>query len=374
MAKEFKVTPWEVEGVIDYNKLMKEFGTQPITDQVLEKTKKLAKGDLHYFLRRKIFYTHRDFNWILDQYEKGNKFFLYTGRGPSEQTHIGHLIPWIFTKWLQDKFNVELWFQLTDDEKFLFKDNLKLEQTNKLGYENALDLIALGFDPKKTFIFSDIDYAKTMYREALKVAKRLTFSTVKAVFGFKESNNVGEIFFTSMQSVPAFLPSVKKGKNIPCLIPLAIDQDAHFRISRDILPKLGYYKPAIIHCKFLPALTGPETKMSSSKQETVIFTTDSAQEVERKIKKYAFSGGAETIEKHRKHGGKPEVDVSFQWLTFFEEDDKKLKKIYQDYKSGKMLTGELKQILIEKLNKFLSEHQKKREKAKDKINDYIVKD
>ena len=58
---------------------------------------------------------------------------------------------------------------------------------------------------------------------------------------------------------------------------------------------------------------------------------------------------------------------------FFEPDDKKLKKIEDDYKSGKMLTGELKQILIKKINDFLKEHQKKRKLAEKQIDKFIYK-
>jgi len=65
--------------------------------------------------------------------------------------------------------------------------------------------------------------------------------------------------------------------------------------------------------------------------------------------------------------------VSFQYLRiFFEPDDNKLKQIYEDYKSGKMLTGELKSILIEKINSFLSVHQEKREKAKDQLDKFLL--
>ncbi|MFH0970950.1 MAG: tryptophan--tRNA ligase [Candidatus Micrarchaeota archaeon] len=372
MGKDFVVTPWKVEGDIDYGKLIKEFGTEHIDEQLLKRIQKHT-GELHHFLRRKIFFSHRDMNWILDEYEKGNKFFLYTGRGPSGNTHIGHLIPWMFTKWLQDKFDAELYFQMTDDEKFLFKDALSLEETNRLAYENALDVIAVGFKMGKTHIFADTDYAKTIYREALKVSKKLTISTTKAVFGFNDSNNVGEAFFTSVQAVPAFLPSIKAGKNIPCLIPHAIDQDAHFRIARDILPKLGYYKPAAIHCRFLPGLSANK-KMSASESETAIYTTDSPELVEKKIKKYAFSGGATSIEEHRKHGGNPEIDASYQWLSFFEEDDAKLRKIHEDYSSGNLLSGELKMILIEKLQSFIKEHQRRRESARKVLDKFILKD
>lgn len=60
-------------------------------------------------------------------------------------------------RWLQDVFDVPLIIQLTDDEKFLWKD-LKLEDANKLAYQNAKDIIACGFNPDKTFIFSDFDF------------------------------------------------------------------------------------------------------------------------------------------------------------------------------------------------------------------------
>ena len=99
--------------------------------------------------------------------------------------------------------------------------------------------------------------------------------------------------------------------------------------------------------------------MSSSVQNSTIYTTDDAATVKKKINKYAFSGGKDTIEEHRKFGGNPDIDVAYQWLTFFEEDDNKLKKLYYNYKSGKLLSGELKMILIEKINSFLKEHQKK---------------
>jgi len=175
-----------------------------------------------------------------------------------------------------------------------------------------------------------------------------------------------------MQAVPAFLPSVLAKKNIPCLIPLGIDQDNHFRVARDVIGKLGYDKPAVIHSRFMPSLQG-SGKMSSSEVASAIYTTDSPKEVKNKVMKYAFSGGGKTIEEHRKKGGNPDIDISYQWLTYFEEDDKKLEKIYNDYKSGALLTGELKQILINKLNKFLKNHQKERENARKKLDKFILK-
>lgn len=367
------VTPWEVKGDIDYERLIKEFGVEKINEKTLERIKKHSK-EMHFMLRRKVFFAHRDFNWILDEYEKGNKFFLYTGRAPSGPVHLGHLMPWIFTKWLQDVFDVELWFQFPNEEKILFKKDLSFKEGDKFMYDNMLDIIALGFNPDKTHFIIDTEHAKLMYKPACEVAKKITFSMVKSSFGLDESSNIGQIFYTSMQAVPAFLPSILKNKKIPCLIPHAIDQDPHFRLTRDILPKLGYYKPSSIQCTFLPPLSGVEGKMSSSKEYS-IFTTDDPKTVTKKINKYAFSGGQATIEEHRKLGGNPDIDICFQYLRMlFEPDDKKLEEIYKNYKSGKMLSGELKKYTIDKINTFLAEHQKKRELAKNKIDKFIYKE
>jgi tryptophanyl-tRNA synthetase len=365
-----KVDPWNVSGKIDYNKLIKEFGTQKIDNKLLDRIKKHT-GELHHFLKRGIFFSHRDMNWVLDEYEKKNKFYLYTGRSPSGDMTLGHLVPLLFTKWLQDKFDVELWFQFPDEEKFLFKENLTLKETDHYLQENMLDVIAMGFNPKKTKFLINTKHAGTMYKPACMIAKKITFSTVKAVFGFNNSYNIGQIFYTAMQSVPAMLPSYLTNKKIPCLIPYAIDQDPHFRITRDVLPKLGYYKPAAIHSSFLPPLTGPGGKMSASDKSSAIYLTDDEKTVRKKVMKYAFSGGRNTLEEHRRLGGNPDIDVSYQWLRFFESDDDKLKKYYDDYKSGKMLTGELKQILVDKLNNILSEHKERRKKAKELLKEFM---
>ena len=367
-SDEFVVTPWHVEGDIDYDKLIKQFGTQKISNDILTKLQKIT-GEDHFMLRRGVFFSHRDLNLILNNYEKGDEFFLYTGRGPSGHTHIGHLVPWVFAKWLQEKFNVNMYFQLTDDEKFFSKQNLSLEQTSNFALENALDFIALGFNPKKTKIIIDTNNIKTLYPIAAEVAKKINFSNTKAVFGFTNETNLGMIFYTSLQSAPCFI------EDKPVLIPLGVDQDPHFRITRDVAQKINKVKPALIHNIMIPSLLGPGGKMSASDEKSTIYTTDSPEQVKKKINKYAFSGGQPDIDEHRKIGGDPDIDVSYQYLRiFFEPDDVKLKKIYDDYKSGKMLTGELKAILIEKINNFLSLHQEKREEARKNIDAYMMRD
>ncbi len=359
------VTPWEVKGTVDYDRLITEFGTSKITPELKHRMEKLF-GKLHVMLSRDIYYSHRDLDVILNELESGRKIFLYTGVGPSSEMHIGHVIPMSFTKWLQEKTGANLYIEVTDDEKFMFKKERKLEEIERIADDDILNVIALGFDPEKTFIFKDTEYIRNMYRLATRVAKEVNFSTVKAVFGFTNSTNIGMIFYPTLQMLPTFFE-----KNY-CLIPAAIDQDPYWRIQRDIAEKLGYRKAAQIHSKFVPALTGIGGKMSASHPETAILFNDDEKTVEKKVMKYAFSGGQESIELHRKLGGNPDVDVSFLWLKYlFEPDDKRLKQIEDDYRSGKLLSGELKQILVEKLNAFLVEHRKRKEQARKLVEKFM---
>jgi tryptophanyl-tRNA synthetase len=373
MPEEFVVTPWEVRGEVDYQRLIERFGTQPIDAALLARIARHA-GDLHPFLKRGLYYSHRDLPWILDEYEQGRKFVLYTGRGPSGSMHLGHLIPFMFTRWLQEKFGAKAYIQITDDEKFLFRDYKRLEDATRAGYDNVLDIVALGFDPKLTNIFLDTEYIRTLYPWAVKVAKRITFSTVKAVFGFNASNNVGQIFYTALQSVPCFLESVERGENVPCLIPCGIDQDPHFRVTRDVAEQLGFFKPALVHNKLAPGLKGLASKMSSSEPETAIFTSDSPEDARGKIAD-AFTGGRATVEEQRRLGANPSICSVFAYYTYwFAPEDAYLEEVERTCRSGERLCGDCKAELADHVVAFLAKHQEARERAKDELDAFVVRD
>ncbi len=368
---EMVVTPWEVRGKVDYERLIREFGTQPITENLLKKISKFT-GDRHIQLRRKLFFSHRDLDTVLDLYEKGTKFVLYTGRGPSGPVHIGHLVPWIFTKYLQDKFKTRLYFQMTDDEKFVIEDEAKLEETSKIGYDNALDLVALGFKPEDTLIIYDVEDIDLLYDIALEVAKRITYSTARSTFGFQDSTNLGWIFWPAVQAVPCFIHKKLTGENVPALIPAAIDQDPYWRITRDVAQKLGYCKPAQIHNRFLPGL-GIGGKMSASEPDTAIFTTDSPDVVKRKVW-HAYTGGKGTVAEQKKEGGIPDVCSVYQYFLYlFEEDDAKLTERERLCRTGGVMCGDCKRELTERINKFLAVHQERRERAKNIIEEFHIK-
>ena len=385
------VTPFDVSGgtdetgkelAIDYDKLTRDFGATPISPELLARFEKVTGKKPHRFMRRGIVLSHRDLDKILDRYEKGEPFYLYTGRGPSSDSmHVGHSIPFEFTKYLQDTFDCPLVIMLTDDEKFMHTPRVEIEDVERFTKKNCEDIIAIGFDIAKTFIFSDYGFmGGAFYKNITRIAKRTTINSVSATFGFNGSNNIGEFHFPAVQSATAFATSFPhifgedpvKARNIPCLIPCAIDQDPYFRQCRENAQQLKYKKPSLIHSTFLPSLLGPGSKMSASKDTSAIFLTDTPNQIKNKINKYAFSGGQDTAEKQRELGGRTKDDVAYQYLTFFMEDDAELARIKQEYESGQMMTGEIKKICIEHLQEYVAAFQQRRKAVTAEIREEFM--
>lgn len=405
-TSDFQITPWKVEGAVDYDAVLEKFGVEPLTSDLMYRWESLMRRagktiGLHPWIKRGIFFSHRHFNDILDAYEKylDEKernpeavcpIFIYTGRGPSSDAmHLGHLIPFMFTKYLQDAFDCNVVIQMSDDEKFYFKD-MKFKTVYDLGKKNARDIIAVGFDPKKTFIFSNHDYRLSCreYEELVtEMRKCVTFHTLQKIFGFDDQATPGMIDWPVYQCAAAFYQAYPHLFKRPalCLVAYAIDQDPYFRLSSQIsdtmnkrirsksvsLPVKHTFSPCSIIGKFIPPLTfnkrdadaGRSTgKMSSSvSAESTIFLTDTPEQIRKKVNKYAFSGsrGDGTLESHRRLGGDVTVDVACQYLNFFETDDEKLHQIYQDFNDGKLTCGETKKLLADRLIEIVSEHQKR---------------
>ena len=202
--------------------------------------------------------------------------------------------------------------------------------------------------------------------------------TAALAFGFDDQANVGKWAFPAIQAAPSFsgaFPHLFGGaQQVPCLIPCAIDQDPYFRVTRDIAPRLGLCKPALIHSKFFPALQGNKTKMGSSIPTSAIFLTDTPKMVAKKIKQHAFSGGGATKEEQLANGANLEVDVAYQWLKFMLDDDEQLRDIGERYARGDptMLTGHVKQVLIDVLNKIIARHQAARAQLTDDVVDTFM--
>ncbi|KHJ87679.1 putative tryptophan--tRNA ligase, partial [Oesophagostomum dentatum] len=183
--------------------------------------------------------------------------------------------------------------------------------------------------------------------------------------------------FPAIEAAPCFassFPHIFGNKtDIPCLIPCAIDQDPYFRMTRDVAPRLKLPKPSLIFSTFLPALQGAQTKMAASDANSCVYLSDTAKQIKNKINKYAFSGGQASIEEHRALGGNCDVDVSYQFLKYFLDDDERLEEIRKQYTSGEMLTGELKKLAIDEVTKVILEMQERRKHVTDEVLDEFLK-
>jgi len=371
MAKEMKVTPWEVSGDIDYEKLIKEFGIKP-----MKELPKIFNDNILF--RRKVIFAQRDIGRIIDAVKDKKPFVMMTGLMPSGKFHLGHmLVAQQMVFW--QNLGAKLYIAVADLEAYNARQKTLKELREVAIDQYLLNYIALGVNPKNCEFFfqsersKDAKKSNAYYRLASNFSRYVTFNEFKAIYGEISPGKMNASLIQASDMLHPQLPEFEGP--LPVLVPVGIDQDPHLRIARDISQRYKDHKliqlSSTYHL-FLPGLK-EGGKMSSSDPTSYIAMTDSPEEVKKKINKYAFSGGQATTEEHRKKGGNPDVDVSFQYLRmFFEPDDKKLAKIEKDYRAGKLLTGELKKILIDKINNFLKQHQKKRELAKKQVGKFLI--
>lgn len=350
------VNPWEIKGDIDYKKLVKKFGVSPL--------KNIKEFEKEILFRRKIIFAHRDIQRILDSIKNKKKFVMMTGLMPTGKFHIGHMIlakQMIFYQ----KLGAKIYIAVADIEAYNARQQ-PLETSKKIAIDEYIkNYIALGLKPENCQIYfqsnrsNNAEKANAFYRLQNTLSNHVSFNEFKGAYG---EVTPGKMIASLIQTADMFHAQLPEFEGpCPVVVPVGIDQDPHLRLARDIIKRVKsnkFIQLSSTYHLFMPGLKNG--KMSSSNSTSFIALTDDEKTIKNKINKYAFSGGQQTLEEHKKKGGNPDIDVSFQYLKFFfEEDDKKLEKLEKDYKSGKLLTGELKKYTIDKINKFLEEHQKK---------------
>jgi len=364
------VTPWEVKGTIYYDKLIKEFGLQslrflpePFQQQVL--------------FRRGIVFAHRDFKQIAEAIEQEKPFVMMTGLMPSGKFHFGHKLVADQIVFYQS-LGAKIYLTVADLEAYLSRNPNIQELRETAINEYLTNYVALGLKPKNCdFYFQsqrseDGVKSNAYYSLAAMLSRHATFNEFKAIYGDLSPGKMTASLLQASDMLHPQLPEFEGGP-IPVIVPVGADQDPHLRLARDVSQRFKEFKfqqLSSTYHKFLPGLKGD--KMSSSNPLSYIALTDTPEEAAQKIKKYAFSGGQATLEEHRTKGGNPDIDVSFQMLRYgLEPDDQKLLKIERDYRSGKLLSGELKEITIRKLTAFLKDHHKKRKEAEKTVAAFL---
>jgi len=366
------------------DRLVQEFGSEPIDEALLHRLEQLTGCQPHPFLQCGLVCAHRSLHDLLDAYEQGEGFYLYTGRGPSASMHLGHLVPFLFTAYLQRAFDVPCVIQLTDDEKYLYK-GLSHDEIKEHMHSNIRDIIACGFDQARTYNFSNFEAMGHLYPHICTVQRHLTCNQVRATFGIEGSDSPGKMAFPAVQMVPAFASTFAselfRGKQLRCLVPCGIDQDLYFRLTRDVAHRMGQHKPAVIQSKFLPSFEGTHDKMSSSGHAaTTVLLSDSPEVVHKKFKK-AFSGarGRGTLEELRKLGVDLDADVSLRYLHCFAgvafpegASFGNLDEIDSAYAKGEKTCGEIKKMAAQTVSVVLERHCAARQAVSDEDVTYFL--
>lgn len=346
------------------------FGSEPISDSIIEQ----FPTPVHRLISRRIFDRHRDIESFLTAVNSDRQHSIVTGVGPSGSMHIGHIIPLYFAKYMQDQTGARVYIPISDDEKFLTRDE-SIQSIQDYTRRNIRNILAVGFDPAKTRIIVDLNDSSTVYPLATRFASDLTTSQVKSVYG--ESDNIGEFFYPAVQVSHLLLPQLVYGEHSSIMI-AGRDQDPHIRLARDIADKSRYTvsKPGCLLSNPIPALSDTEADMSSSSNNVAIELNDSPEEVEAKILENAISGGKKHREKHREEGGDPENDISYSLLYyFFEEKEERIRKLHDGYQNGDILSGEMKRRAASNISDFLSAHQARKSALgpiKEEIKDYLL--
>mgnify|MGYP001626427299 FL=1 len=295
---------------------------------------------------------------------KGERSAIVSGLNPSGFFHMGHIGVFDTNLFFQKEYGIVVYAPISDDESYVADKIKSQEEGIRNGLRLAREYLAYGFDPKKTHIIIDQIYTN-IYNLAIKVSKGITLSTNMAVYGYTHSDNIGLNFYPAVQSAHVLFPETLGMRNV--LVPIGPDEDAHLRVARDVAEKYGFEKPAVLHSRFLPGLDG--RKMSKSKGNAIYLFEDEAK-IKKKIYS-AFSGGRSSIDEHRAFGGIPEIDVPFIYLKYLFLEPEEAEALSTEYKSGRMLSGELKKILydkvIEKVSKIKENYEKIGKKELSKV-------
>jgi tryptophanyl-tRNA synthetase len=339
--------------------LVEKFGASPLSE--------LKDLPDYYTFNKNLLYSHRDFPRYLKALNSGKKCAIVSGINPSGGMHFGHRIVFDTNLFFQENYGVDVFIPLSDDESYITGKVDKQETALKNALTVAKELLAYGFNPKKTFVIIDQIYT-SIYNLAIKFSRGITMSAIKATYGYKMEDNPGLFFYPAIQTAHILLPLARFDYD-DVLVAIGPDEDSHIRIGRDIAPKFGLKKPAIVHAVFLPGLTGE--KMSASKPETAIFFEDKLKDIDKKVMK-SYSGGRVSVEEHRKFGGDPDNDISCLYLSFFFLDDKESEKLFEDYRKGRLLSGEVKKMFSKRIVKYISDFQKRKAKIQDKDVEMII--
>ncbi len=350
------IDPWSSELPDDYKKIITKFG--------LEKFNVNDFPEPNVLMKRGVVFAGRDLKRISDAIKHKRPYYVLTGIMPSsKKIHFG-------TKSVID--NVSYFqqhgaktFVCIADVESLVSRGVSLEDAKKRALNFHIPMyIALGLDPKKTIFYFQSENKKVIHL-SYEFAGKITLNEYRAVYG---NANPARIVSSLTQMGDILFPQLDEPMS--GIIPVGIDQDPHIRLTRDVVArykKRKFVTPSSLYTKFLPSLDG-SIKMSKSKPEGSVFLPADHKKTCKQLKR-ALTGGRESIDSQRKLGGNPDECMIFEFYKqHLIQDDKKLEEVKLNCKRGNLLCGECKKMACELMDNFLSDLEKKFEKARDNID------
>ena len=226
-----RVTPWEVEGIVDYEKLTREFGIQPFKDI----PKELKENKL---FRRGITFGHRDYTKILDAIREGRNWAVMSGFMPSGPPHFGHKMTMEEIIWHQ-KMKGMAFICIADIEAYVVR-GLSFDKSKELGLQYIKNMIALGLKEDAYIYYQSA--CKDVKDLAIKLSNEVNWSELKAIYGFTPETTLSKMFVTVIQAADILQPQLEKfGGPKPTVIPVGADQDPHIRLTRDIAARISIF-------------------------------------------------------------------------------------------------------------------------------------
>jgi len=363
-SSKTRLDPFGTTVIEDYERLYQEFGIQPFKPLLPE------IPDPSAAMRRSVIFGHRDFERVLYAMKNHEEFAVMSGIKPTGEFHLGTLQTAREVIYFQQHGGAAF-YCIADVEAY--EDNrIPFERSQKYAVGNVADLLALGFDPKKGYIYqqSKEERVKDL---AITFGRGLTLATMKAIYG---ERHMGLYLSALIQAGDILLPQLKDfGGPKPTVVPVGIDQDPHLRLTRDLAfkfrKKYKFVPPSSTYHKLIKALDG-SPKMSK-RAPMSYFTLEEKPEVIAKKISNAFTGGRPTAEEQRRLGANPDICPIYDlYLFHFFERDQDVAKLYgYECKGGKILCGEDKQRLIRIVSEFVKEHQRKRRQYVDKAREIL---
>ena len=355
------IDPWTSVNM-DYNKLIKEFGINKISDMIndIKKPQKLMK--------RGVIFGHREFNEINNLINNNKDFAVVSGMMPSGQMHIGHKMVVDQLKWYQN-IGAMLSLPIADLEAYAAR-GISFEKGREIAINEYLtNWIALGLNLEKENVNVYLQSNnKLLHNLSFKSSYKTNFSQLKAIYGFENSTNIAHMQSPLMQVADILLPQLQEfGGPKKVVVPVGIDQDPHIRLTRDIAHRLheeeGFIQPASTYHRFLTGLSGD--KMSSSKPTTAIYLNDSTKDAVKKVKS-AKTGGRESLKEQKELGGEVDKCVIYEMLLYhFIDDDSQLEQIMHDCLNGTLKCGDCKMKTAEFMEVFMDDLHDKQIEAKE---------